>query len=82
MTELSPAAQAVLDAANNAFDRAGTTSQGVAATLRAAVKQVAPRPALNPHAHAGEQEEAVSNAIGEILVELLDIAAELDPNTH
>ena len=33
---LSPAAQAVLDAANDAFDRAGTTRQGLAAALRAA----------------------------------------------
>ena len=33
---LSPAARAVLDAANDAFDRAGTTCQGLAAALRAA----------------------------------------------
>ena len=37
MTEpLSPAAQAVLDAADSAFDQAGTTRQGIAAALRAA----------------------------------------------
>jgi hypothetical protein len=36
----SPAAQAVLDAANDAFDRAGTTSQGLAAALRAAVQEL------------------------------------------
>jgi len=37
MTEpLSPAAQAVLDAADSAFDQAGTTRQGIAAVLRAA----------------------------------------------
>ena len=36
MTELSPQAQAALDAANDTFDRAGTTAQGVAAALRAA----------------------------------------------
>ena len=40
MTDLSPAAQAVLDAANDAFDRAGTTGQGLAAALRAAADQV------------------------------------------
>ncbi len=37
---LSPAAQAVLNAANYAFDRAGTTRQGLAAALRAAAVEV------------------------------------------
>jgi len=32
---LSHAAQAVLDAADSAFDQAGTTRQGIAAALRA-----------------------------------------------
>ena len=32
----SPAAQAVLDAANSTFEQAGTTRQGIAAALRAA----------------------------------------------
>jgi hypothetical protein len=36
MTNLSPAAQAVLDAANYIYDRAGTTGHGLAAALRAA----------------------------------------------
>jgi hypothetical protein len=36
-TELSPAAQAVLDAADEVFSNAGTTRQGLAAALRAAV---------------------------------------------
>jgi hypothetical protein len=35
MTELSSQAQAVLDAADSAFDQAGTTRQGIAAALRA-----------------------------------------------
>jgi hypothetical protein len=35
MTELSPQAQAVLNAADSAFDQAGTTRQGIAAALRA-----------------------------------------------
>ena len=35
MTDLSPAAQAVLAAANSTFDQAGTTCQGIAAALRA-----------------------------------------------
>jgi len=43
MTEpLSPAAQAVLDAADSAFDQAGTTRQGIAAALKAAADQVVP----------------------------------------
>jgi len=33
---LSPAARAVLNAADSAFDQAGTTRQGIAAALRAA----------------------------------------------
>ena len=36
MTELSSQAQAVLDAADSAFDQAGTTRQGIAAALLAA----------------------------------------------
>jgi hypothetical protein len=36
---LSPAAQAVLDAADSAFEQAGTTRQGIAAALRAAADQ-------------------------------------------
>jgi len=35
MTDLSPAAQAVLDAANLVFSQAGTTAQGIAAAIRA-----------------------------------------------
>jgi hypothetical protein len=43
MSDLSPAAQAVLDAANYVYDRAGTTGHGLAAALRAAVEQVLPK---------------------------------------
>ena len=42
MTNLSPAAQAVLDAANYVYDRAGTTGHGLAVALRAAADQVVP----------------------------------------
>jgi len=45
MTNLSPAAQAVLDAANYIYDRAGTTGHGLAAALRAAADQVVPEQA-------------------------------------
>jgi hypothetical protein len=43
---LSPAAQAVLDAANKAYDQAGTVAQGSAAALRAAADS-----APAPHRH-------------------------------
>ena len=36
MADLSPAAQAVLDACDQAFDQCGTTAQGLAAALKAA----------------------------------------------
>ena len=42
MTKLSPAPQAVLDAANLSFSQAGTTAQGIATALRAAADQVVP----------------------------------------
>jgi|LakMenEpi03Aug12_release.lakeMendotaPanAssembly.Ray.scaffolds.fasta_scaffold3499845_2 hypothetical protein len=42
MTELSPQAQAVLDAADSAFDQAGTTRQGIAAALRRAAGYLFP----------------------------------------
>ena len=37
---LSPAAQAVLDACDQAFDQCGTTAQGLAAALRALAHNV------------------------------------------
>ena len=47
MTEpLSPAARAVLNAADSAFDQAGTTRQGIAAALEAAADQVVPTKTL------------------------------------
>jgi len=48
MTELSPAAQAVLDAANLVFGQTGTTAQGIAAAIRAAADQVVPKPIRLP----------------------------------
>lgn len=42
MAELSPAARAVLDAANQAYDQAATVAQGTAAALRAAADQAIP----------------------------------------
>jgi hypothetical protein len=61
---LSQAAQAVLNAADSVFDEAGTTSQGIAAVLRAAVKQT--------------QFRQYRNCFICDAAELLAIAAELD----
>jgi len=46
MTKLSPAAQAVLDAANAAYDDVATVREGTASALRAAADQVVPREAV------------------------------------
>ncbi len=71
MIELSPAAQAVLSAADSAFDQAGTTRQGIAAALRAAADQVAsPIP--------DDCTADVFNRQLEIRAEILAIAAELE----
>jgi hypothetical protein len=74
MTEpLSPSAQAVLDAADSAFDQAGTTRQGIAAALRAAADQVASSDAMEPRNHIPMALECQR-----IRKELLTIAAELE----
>ena len=79
MTELSPQAQAVLDAADSAFDQAGTTRQGIAAALRTAADQVVPEEesceggfsdSLEHRCRASERRLARA--------ELLAIAAELE----
>ena len=54
MTDLSPAAQSVLDAANLVFSQAGTTAQGIAAALCAVADQVVPcgpKPSANSDFH-------------------------------
>ncbi len=56
---LSPAAQAVLDAANDAFDRAGTTRQGLAAALQAAADQVVPLAEISPQEDLESRREAM-----------------------
>ena len=73
MTNLSPAALAVLDAANSTFDQAGTTCQGIAAALRAAADQVAPDDAVEPRNYL-----PVALECQRIRAELLAIAAELE----
>ena len=66
-TPPTAAAQAVMDAY-----KAG----GLDAALIAAVKHVAP-PERNPHGYTSEREEDVRAAVGELLGELLALAAEL-----
>ena len=72
---LSPAAQTVLEAANDAFNRAGTTAQGVAAALRAAVNQVLPE---NAEPVGDEHDAARADQWLRIRLKMLAIAAELE----
>jgi hypothetical protein len=67
----SPAAQAVLDAANYVYDRAGTTGHGLAAALRVAADQVVPEELLK-----GSDPDAWLR--DEIRQQLLAIADELE----
>ena len=53
MTNLSPSAQAVLDAANIVFSQAGTTAQGIAAAIRVVADQAAPE---LPHSELDDPE--------------------------
>jgi hypothetical protein len=73
MTNLSPTAQTVLDAACESLDHRGYISDQVAAALRAAADQVAPSDAMEPRNN-------ISMAIEcqRIRAELLAIADELE----
>jgi hypothetical protein len=74
MTELSPSAQTVLNAANMVFSQAGTTAQGIAATLRAVADQLwLEMPLGDTDADAG-----VFAAHRAICVKFLAIATELE----
>lgn len=77
MSELLPAAQAALDAANDTFDRAGTTAQGVAAALRATADQVVPKewPTIEDY---NEYEQGVAAAHIKCRNQILAIADELE----
>jgi hypothetical protein len=72
---LSPAAQAVLSAADSAFDQAGTTRQGIAAALRAVADQVVPEP--NDIDKGSFSLAAIRNRC-KVRDQLLAIAAELE----
>jgi hypothetical protein len=75
MTELSPSAQTVLDAANMVFSQAGTTAQGIAATLRAVADQVVPHPGRYP---MSEYMEGLRDANHDVRAKILAIATELE----
>ena len=76
MADLSPAAQAVLDAADSVFDQAGTTRQGIAAALKAAADQVVPEGV--PKNRAINLGMSFWDARDDVRAELLAIAAELE----
>ena len=73
MTDLSPAAQAVLDAVVSHPEFA--TRKRIAAALRAAADQVVPFPGRYP---LNEYMEGMREAKREVRDKLLDIAAELE----
>jgi hypothetical protein len=77
MSDLSPSAQAVLDAANIVFSQAGTTAQGIAAAIRVVADQAAPE---LPHSELDDP-EILRGIWGErraCRAELLAIATELE----
>jgi hypothetical protein len=79
MADLSPAAQAVLDAAftlADNLDRDVTDTEMIAAALRAAADQVVP-PALEEEFHGRNQALPLTKMV-EIRQKLLAIAAELE----
>ena len=75
MTDISPAAQAVLNAATEGFWRTSLNSEGngAAAVLRAAADQVAPSDAMEPRNYI-----PIAIECQRIRAELLAIAAELE----
>ena len=76
-TELSPAAQAILDAWENEWSKASLChdQHSIAAVLRAAADQVAPFPGRYP---MNEYMEGLCDAKQNVHHQLLAIAAELE----
>jgi hypothetical protein len=77
VADLTPAAQAVLDAADSAFEQAGTTRQGIAAVLRAAADQVVPVE-LHPEVYEDCCQYSDVQTRAGIRSEILTIATELE----
>ena len=83
MTDLSPAAQAVLDAANNELDHAPwdvsyLAKPAMAAALRAAADQVVPEDCLEHFPNDSAWQGGFTDANERIRADLLAIAAELE----
>jgi hypothetical protein len=76
MTNLSPAAEAVLNAANAAYDDAATVAQGTAAALRAAADQVVPQ--CSQPSYADDFAHGAWFTRDDVRDDLLRIAAELE----
>ena len=73
--QLSPATQAVLDAANQAYDQAATVAQGTAVALRAAVDEVAPEKTIED---IGYVHQSYVDGYKDALYEVLIIANEIE----
>jgi hypothetical protein len=80
MNNLSPAAQAVFNAADSVFDEAGTTSQGIAAALRAALDEVLPAFRSSRPKVIDEKHRKVDAATVRYL--MLDIVNELEAQAN
>ena len=76
MSELSPAAQAVLDATNQAYDQAATVAQGTAVALRAAVDAVTPEKTIEDIDYVQQSYvEGYMDALYEILIIVNELEA-------
>lgn len=76
MNDLSPAAQAVLDATNQAYDQAATVAQGTAVALRAAVDAVAPEKPIGDIDYVQQNYvEGYMDALYEILIIVNELEA-------
>ena len=77
MKSLSPSAQAVLDACDQAFDQCGTTAQGLAAALQAVADQDYEVPAYI----RGDDYWHYRNGVEAERSRILSIAAELEAHS-
>ena len=77
MTNLSPQAQAIIDAADQVFSNGGTIREGFAASLRVLVDNVAPENYASFSGHI-EWDKALETRNESIREAILDIATELE----